>query len=302
MQAPVLHVNEIAKKFGDRTVLEQVTFTAEKGEVVGFVGRNGSGKTTTIKIILGLMQKSAGDVMICGEKVQFGDTKTTRHVGYLPDVPEFYNYMRPKEYLRLNAKIVGISKEKREARIAELLELVGLDSNKKIGTFSRGMKQRLGVAQALIARPKLLICDEPTSALDPMGRYDLLDMLQRIKKETTVVFSTHILSDVERISDKIVVLDEGVVKYAGTVAALKQKHVVDHVRITVSEKSHVSLLAKQLGKRVVSRGDLEVVVQSTNLAMDYLALIHAVEKVAIVPVKIELVEPDVEQLFMEMAS
>lgn len=301
-QEAILTVDKLAKRFGGKVVLRDVTFTVYKGEIVGFIGRNGSGKTTTIKSILGLIEKNAGEVTIGGEKVRFGDTTATRQVGYLPDVPEFYNYMRPEEYMRLNAKVAGVPDAEITARTAELLKLVGLETRKKIGTFSRGMKQRLGIAQALIGRPKLLICDEPTSALDPMGRYDLLEILQRIKHETTIVFSTHILSDVERISDRIVLLDEGVVKYAGSVDALKQQYATNAVRIEVSKKTQASMLAKQFKDAVVAQGEREVVIRCADLEADYPKLLQAVEKAAIIPVKIELVEPDLEQLFMEIAS
>jgi ABC-2 type transport system ATP-binding protein len=176
-------------------------------------------------MILGLLKPDGGDIFVCGERVAFGETKTNRHIGYLPDVPEFYNYMRPQEYLSLCGEITGLPKDTLKARCAELLQLVGLaDVTKKIGGFSRGMKQRLGVAQALLNRPRLLICDEPTSALDPVGRKQILDILQQISAQTTVIFSTHILSDVERICNRVAVLNKGKIALEGTLAELKAKH------------------------------------------------------------------------------
>jgi ABC-2 type transport system ATP-binding protein len=137
-------------------------------------------------------------------------------IGYLPDVPEFYGYMNAREYLSFIGDICRYRGNIKE-RADELLELVGLKdaAKRRIKGYSRGMKQRLGIAQALFAKPKLLICDEPTSALDPVGRKEILDLLVAAKKETTVLFSTHILSDVERIADEIAMLDEGVIKFAG---------------------------------------------------------------------------------------
>lgn len=206
----ILEVNNLKKSFGEKTVLADVSFSVKENEIYGFIGGNGEGKTTTMRMILGLLKIDAGDVFVCGEPVTFGETKTNQYVGYLPDVPEFYPFMNAREYLKLCAEITDMPKDKSAARIEELLELVDLsDVETKIKGYSRGMKQRLGVAQALIHQPKLLICDEPTSALDPKGRRDILGILKSIKSETTVIFSTHILSDVEQISDRVGILKDG---------------------------------------------------------------------------------------------
>ena len=208
----VLEVNHLRKSFGQKTVLSDVSFEVRPNEIYGFIGGNGQGKTTTMKMILGLLKIHAGDVLVSGERVTFGETKTNQNVGYLPDVPQFYEFMTAREYLKLCADVTNIPKEKSAARIDELLELVSLsDINTKIKGYSRGMKQRLGVAQALIHKPRLLICDEPTSALDPKGRRDILSILKSIKHETTVIFSTHILSDVEHICDRVGILKDGII-------------------------------------------------------------------------------------------
>lgn len=206
----ILEIRNISKSFGDNKVLDGLSFSVPENSIFGFVGQNGAGKTTTMKMILGLLKADSGSISVCGEKVSFGQTKTNRDIGYLPDVPEFYSYMRPKEYLKLCGEITGLPNEKIKARSEELLTLVGLQGiNKKIGGFSRGMKQRLGIAQALLNEPRLLICDEPTSALDPLGRKEILDILQQVKGKTTVIFSTRILSDVERVCDQVAVLHKG---------------------------------------------------------------------------------------------
>ncbi len=208
----ILEVNQLQKRFGDKTVLSDVTFSVKPQEIYGFIGGNGEGKTTTMKMILGLLKIDAGEVSVCGDPVTFGETKTNQNVGYLPDVPQFYEFMNAREYLKLCAEVTNIPADKRAARIDTLLELVSLsDVKTKIKGYSRGMKQRLGVAQALIHQPKLLICDEPTSALDPKGRRDILSILKSIKHETTVIFSTHILSDVENICDRVGILKDGVI-------------------------------------------------------------------------------------------
>jgi len=220
-----LVIKNLSKSFGGRKAVDNLSFTVPENCIFGFIGANGAGKTTTMKMVLGLLDADEGEISICGEKVKFGATKTNRLVGYLSDVPEFYNYMRPKDYMKLCGEIVGLRANVIKSRTAELLELVGLsDANKKIGGFSRGMKQRLGMAQALISSPKLLICDEPTSALDPIGRREVLNILEQIKGKTTVIFSTHILSDVERICDRVAAINKGKLAFTKTMEELKIQH------------------------------------------------------------------------------
>lgn len=206
----ILKIENLSKSFNDKKVIDNLSLTVRENEIYGFIGSNGSGKTTTMNMILGQLKPDGGEIYVCGEKVTFGNTKTNKYIGYLPDVPEFYNYMTAEQYLMLCAQLTDMRKDNRVSRINHLLDIVGLSGNKsKIKSYSRGMKQRLGVAQALIHKPELLICDEPTSALDPKGRMELLKILKDITSETTVIFSTHVLTDVERISDHAGILYEG---------------------------------------------------------------------------------------------
>lgn len=217
----ILSVQGISKRFGNKQILDNLSFNVEEHSIYGFIGKNGAGKTTTMKLILGLYQADGGKIMVNGEQVVYGQNRTNKYIGYLPDVPEFYNYMTPEEYLKLCADITGISSNEAKKRIPVMLEMVGLDNEKRrIQGFSRGMKQRLGIAQALLPKPKLLICDEPTSALDPVGRKEILDIIKVVTDETTVIFSTHILHDVERICDNIGILHEGKLAWEGDMEAV----------------------------------------------------------------------------------
>ncbi|MDK2991609.1 MAG: type transport system ATP-binding protein [Clostridiales bacterium] len=242
-----LEVYGLSKSFGSQKVIDGVSFTVPENCVYGFIGVNGAGKTTTMKMIVGLLKADGGTIDVCGERVSFGATKTNRFIGYLPDVPEFYGYMCPGDYLKLCGEIVGLDDKVSKTRISELLELVGLEkANKKIAGFSRGMKQRLGVAQALLGEPKLLICDEPTSALDPIGRKEILDILQRIKGRTTVVFSTHILSDVERICDRVAVLSKGKIALETSIDSLKTRRNSKSVTLEFAEEVDADEVARVL--------------------------------------------------------
>lgn len=218
----MLTLSHIAKRFGEKQVLRDVNFSVPEHTVFGFVGQNGAGKTTAMKLILGLLASDGGEIFVNGMPVHYGNTAANRFVGYLPDVPEFYSYMTPAEYLRFCGEIAGMPAKEIKTRCEELLCLVGLEKeNRRIKGFSRGMKQRLGIAQALFGRPKLLICDEPTSALDPAGRKELMDILVNAKEQTTVLFSTHILSDVEHICDEIAFLHDGRIVLKGTLEEVR---------------------------------------------------------------------------------
>lgn len=220
----IVEIKGVSKKFGDQEVLRDINLSIPEHSIFGFIGANGAGKTTLMKCMVGLLPTSAGTITIANEPVIFGGTKSNEQVGYLPDVPEFYPFYNARGYLELCAVITGLPKNEWQSRIDELLDLVGLeDTSALIGSYSRGMKQRLGIAQALLNRPKLLICDEPTSALDPVGRSKILSILEEVKQETTVFFSTHILSDAEQICDSVAMLHEGTIIFQDQLQTLQQK-------------------------------------------------------------------------------
>ncbi len=180
-----------------------------EGSVFGFLGPNGAGKTTTLRILAGLARPTAGEARIFGHDTTSDADAVHGLIGFLPDVPGFYKWMTAREYLDLSAALFGIPATERGERIETLLDLAGLaDVTTKVGGYSRGMKQRLGIAQALINSPRLLLLDEPTSALDPIGRREVLEMIAALAGRTTVFFSTHILADAERVCDTVAVLAE----------------------------------------------------------------------------------------------
>ena len=179
----ILSIKGLCKRFGDKEVLRGLDLSVGEHSIFGFCGKNGAGKTTTMKAILGLIKTDSGSIQVLGEDVKYGDTPTNKHIGYLPDVPEFYSFMNAKEYLTLCGECLGMNKNEIKERCKELLSLVGLaDETHRIKGYSRGMKQRLGIAAALFGHPKLLICDEPTSALDPIGRREILDILLAVNR------------------------------------------------------------------------------------------------------------------------
>ncbi|MCL2680218.1 MAG: ABC transporter ATP-binding protein [Coriobacteriia bacterium] len=301
----ILSVQRLSKSFGNNQVIDDISFDVPEGSVFGFIGANGAGKTTTMKMILGLLPPDAGEIFVCGEKVAFGATKTNRHIGYLPDVPQFYGYMRPAEYLRLCGEIVGLNAAECDQRSKELLQMVGLaDVSKKISGFSRGMKQRLGMAQALLNEPRLLICDEPTSALDPLGRKEILDILKQITGKTTVIFSTHILSDVERICDRMAVLSGGKIALSGTLADLRAQHQTNAILIefaTAADQERFAAAAGNLMQNATTT-DTELTLQVAEVASAQRELLHILSSKDILPLKFEVLEPTIEGLYLEVTQ
>lgn len=229
-----LALRGLRKVFGPTVALDGISLDVPDGSIFGFLGPNGAGKTTTIRIVTGLAQASAGTVRILGHEPAAGDRTVMREVGFLPDVPAFYDWMTAPEYLTFTGRLFGLGRAILRDRVEDLLDLAGLARVAgRIGGYSRGMKQRLGIAQALVNAPRLLILDEPTSALDPIGRRDVLQTVASLRGRATVFFSTHILADVERVCDHVAILDRGRVAVSSTVASLKQRAGVRRVRVEV---------------------------------------------------------------------
>lgn len=301
----ILQINNLSKQFGDFKVIDGLSFSVPEHTVFGFIGKNGAGKTTTMKMILGFLAPTSGEIHVCNEKVTYGSTSTNRHIGYLPDVPEFYGYMKPKEYLKLCGEITGLSSTKIRQRTEELLPLVGLDGvNRRIKGFSRGMKQRLGIAQALLNEPKLLICDEPTSALDPVGRKEILDILSYAKEKTTIIFSTHILSDVERICDRIGMLNQGKLALQGTVSEIKESNRKDILQIEFAGGEEINLLIQKIktlpfvieANRTENRIDIHLKKAQVNGKQ----ILNLLVKEDAMMLRYEIMEPSLENVFLEV--
>lgn len=297
----ILEISHITKAFGAKKVLNDLNFSVPEHSVFGFIGQNGAGKTTTMKMVLGLLESDKGEIFVNGEKVTFGQNDTNKYIGYLPDVPEFYGFMTPKEYLSMCGQITGMCKAEIKEKSTELLKLVGLETeNKRIKGFSRGMKQRLGIAQALLNSPKLLICDEPTSALDPMGRKEVLDILSSVKKHTTVLFSTHILSDVERICDRAAFLHEGKIALSGTMDEIRKIRKGETIELEfLTEKDAQKFCELYAGGEKTGRTKLFF---SKRTGRDMLEMMACLSQNQLPIVRLERLEPTLEDLFLEVTG
>ena len=309
----ILKLEQVFKSYGSKKVLDNVNISVPKGSIFGFVGKNGAGKTTTMKMILGLEEKTNGQILIDGIPVVFGDNQTNHLTGYLPDVPEFYDYMSAKEYLNFCGEITGISKKKLKRKIPRLLSLVGLTIDKrKIKGYSRGMKQRLGIAQALLNDPMVLICDEPTSALDPSGRNEFLELLVQLKGQMTILFSTHILSDVERICDYVGILNQGKVAVSGSISDLKEKYAKNQIKVELSKKEELDIFKKGIDRLNAQSviHDYSIIPKTKSFILEHNqsyeeiapTIFQLFEKYQIYPRTINKIDRSLESIFLEVVK
>lgn len=302
----ILEINNLSKHYGSKKAVDNLNLKVEQGSIYGFLGLNGAGKTTTIRMVMGLTKPDKGEIRVCSDKVNFGSTLSNKYIGYLPDVPEFYGYMRPGEYLSLCGKLSGMNSAHIEGRTHELLKLVGLENEKHtIGGFSRGMKQRLGIAQALIHSPQLLILDEPTSALDPVGRKELLDIIKTLKGKMTVMFSTHILSDVERICDTIGILHNGKLSLEGNLDEIQKKYAHQSFIIEIDAPEKLQELKSALSrlafvKSIKEKGPSELILHCNDFSGLYKTICPLLSEHNIPLKHFEQIESKLEDVFIEV--
>ncbi|SEA50026.1 ABC-2 type transport system ATP-binding protein [Bowdeniella nasicola] len=214
-----LSATGLTKRYGEHTALDGLNMSVPRGAIYGFIGSNGAGKTTTLRIALSLAAATSGTITVLGIERGTLPAPAVRGVSYLPDVPGLYPWLTAPEALRLAGAVSGTPRDVTDARIPALLSTAGLARVRgRIGGFSRGMTQRLGIATALISAPELLILDEPTSALDPLGRADVLALLASLRGKTTVLFSSHLLADVERVCTHVGMIHNGAMIAEGPIA------------------------------------------------------------------------------------
>ncbi|HLR02178.1 MAG TPA: ABC transporter ATP-binding protein [Virgibacillus sp.] len=232
----LLDVKGLSKQFDKKPVVDDVSFKFQEGGCIALIGPNGAGKTTILRTLAGLLKPTKGTVQFAGMKP---NSDIRAHIGYLPQHPMFYTWMTGEEFLKFSGRLFDISKEEVTRRSDELLDVVGIGhaKSKRIGKYSGGMRQRLGIAQAMIHKPQLLMLDEPVSALDPLGRREVLTLMEELKKELTILFSTHILSDADEVSDELLLLHEGQIVESGQMVRLREKYQTKNIELTFMENA-----------------------------------------------------------------
>jgi ABC-2 type transport system ATP-binding protein len=300
----IVRVDAIVKDFRPglglraKRVLHEVSFAVREGEIYGFVGPNGAGKTTTLKILMGLIRPTSGNATILDCDVT--ETGFREHIGFLPENPYFYSFLTAEEILRFYARLSGVGGRDRDRRVQALIELVGLGHarRERLSTYSKGMLQRVGIAQALIHDPKVVFLDEPMSGLDPIGRKDIRDIILRLKSEGKTVFmNTHILNDVEMICDRVAIIVKGRIRHEGPIRefmneeAMRSDIVLAHLSPEVAEQ-----LGAKFSARVQTVGEQVEVQVMDGQVRDLLksALEAGAEVLSLSPNRISL-----ERIFLE---
>ncbi len=315
LTTPAVEVTDLIKEYDGRRVLDGVTLRVPTGSVFGFLGRNGAGKTTTLRILLGLAPATDGRVSLLGSVIGNGtDPRLLARVGFVPDVPAFYPWMTAREYLQFVGRVFRLPRPILDERIAALLDLADLtDVHQRISGYSRGMRQRLGIIQGLVNAPEVLLLDEPTSALDPLGRKDVLDLIAALRGRTTVLFSTHILDDAQRVCDEVAVIERGrTVVQAPLADLLARSGATETLTIQVSERTEDvrTALAAQpwvtgtqtLGTDAGPDTGPELQVSVVDLAAAQQALPRLLADLGVGLVRFDRAHPSLERVFVELVE
>jgi len=242
-----IEVSSLTKLYGEQKAIDKISFSVPQGEIVGFLGPNGAGKSTTMKILAGYLSPNEGEAKICGINVQAQPLKSKKKTGYLPEGNPLYYDMYVREYLDFIASVHGVKDKK--ARMEEVMGMVGLkpESNKKLGQLSKGYKQRAGLAAALIHDPEVLILDEPTTGLDPNQIIEIRELIRNLGQQKTVLFSSHILQEVEAICDRVIIIHQGRLVADNKLDELQGMHNENLVRVSFQERTSESLFDQLQG-------------------------------------------------------
>jgi len=303
----MIRIENLVKTYGSVRALDGLNLEVEPGVVYGFLGPNGAGKTTSMRILSGLARPDSGRAWILDKEIGQPGSDVRALIGVLPEEPAFYGWMTPREYLRdFVAPLYNLHGQVAARRADELLKIVGLkdDANRRIGGFSRGMRQRMGLAQALVHRPPVLLLDEPVSALDPAGRKEALDLIETLRGQTTILLSTHILADVERVCDVVGIIargrlivqsrrDELLARYVTPLFEIESEDGFGNWLEWVERQSFVTNVT-------VSNHLARVLVKDVHTAQS--ALLESLAKEALSVRRFEMVHPSLEDVFLRLTG
>lgn len=297
----MIKIHSLEKKFQETIAVSKIDLQLEEGQTIALLGPNGAGKTTTFRMLAGLVKPTSGSIVFD----QVDASMDHRHyIGYLPQYPQFHGWMTGYEFLILIGELSGITKSAARERADVLIKRTGLEhaKNKRISGYSGGMKQRLGIAQAMIHKPKLLILDEPVSSLDPVGRRDVLNLLKALQKETTILFSTHILSDAEEMSDYLVVMNDGHVVEHGKVQDLEMKYQKQVIKLSLDETPenwNETLHALPYVKSIKQQS-LNLYLETSNIAATRKAILALVIENDLKLTHFSIEKTTLEEMFLEV--
>jgi len=295
-----LEIKNVTKTFKGKIAVNNFSMELHSGECVGLIGPNGAGKSTLIKVISDIIDSNAGEILMNEKKI----SKMKREIGYLPQYPNFFHWMTAKETLTFMGKLSGLQQEELTNSIPEILTKVGLrgEENSRVGTFSGGMKQRLGIAQALLHKPSLIVMDEPVSALDPIGRREVLNLIGKIKKDTTILLSTHILSDAEEICERFVIIKDGTKIEDTTITELLNRNSENklNVEITAKDQKWIDVVKKLPYVKEVEVIGHKVKIKVENIEKNKNILLKNALEHEVDIVKFEINNDTLEEIFLKL--
>ncbi len=297
-----IQVEKLTKIYGTQRALDEISFEAKQGEILGFLGPNGAGKSTTMKILTGYIPQTSGIAKVCGFDVSTQTMEVKKHIGYLPELNPLYTDMFVKEYLMFSAEVQGLGKDAK-SRVDEMIERVGLslERKKKIGQLSKGYKQRVGLAQAMLHNPKVLILDEPTSGLDPNQVVEIRELIKEIGKDKTVLLSTHIMQEVESMCNRVIIINHGKIVADDNIAALQQqsKH---ELTIVVEFKNEIkeSILKNIEGVKVIKQKGKKYLLKCSADVREQISTISSQQGWVLLSMSLE--EDSLESVFQKLTN
>lgn len=295
-----LEIKNVTKSFKGKIAVNNFSMELQAGECVGLIGPNGAGKSTLIKVISDITNPTAGEVLLNGIKI----SKMKSEIGYLPQYPNFFHLMTARETLTFMGQLSGLKKEELSKSIPKMLEKVGLkeEENAKVSTFSGGMKQRLGIAQALLHKPSLIVMDEPVSALDPIGRREVLNLIKEIKKDTTILLSTHILSDAEEICERFVIIKDGTKIEDTRITELLHRNRENKliIEITAKDQNWIEVVKKLPYVKNVEVVGLKIKVKVESIEINKNMLLQNALEHKVDIVKFKMSNDTLEEIFLKL--
>ncbi|MBW7844897.1 MAG: gliding motility-associated ABC transporter ATP-binding subunit GldA [Bacteroidia bacterium] len=297
-----IQVNNLTKIYGSQHALDKISFEAKQGEILGFLGPNGAGKSTTMKILTGYIPQTSGEARVCGFDVTTQTMEVKKNIGYLPELNPLYTDMYVKEYLLFSADAQGLFKQKNQL-VDEMIERVGLtiERKKRIGQLSKGYKQRVGLAQAMLHNPKVLILDEPTSGLDPNQVVEIRNLIKEIGKDKTVLLSTHIMQEVESMCNRVIIINKGKIVADDKINALQQQSGKDFT-IVVEFKTEVNIdvIKNITGVKQIKHSGNKYILKAATDVREQLSILAAQKGWILLSMSLE--EDSLETVFQKLTG
>lgn len=310
----MIEINNLVKRYGDKKAVKGISFTVNDGEVLGFLGPNGAGKTTTMNIITGYLSSTSGTVKVNGHDILEEPELAKKEIGYLPENPPLYNDMTVKDYLNFICDLKGVAKEKRKSQLESIVAMVKISDvyYRLIGNLSKGYKQRVGIAQALVGNPSILILDEPTVGLDPSQIIEIRRLIKALSKNHSVIISSHILSEIQEIADRVVIINRGKIAAIDTITDLSKRlsgqskvlltfrgpvnDAVAKIRTVKGVSSAISRVANN------KFSQMEITISANDTAETRIAIFNLMAREGWPILELRSLDPSLEEIFLNITS